>query len=271
MSAKFSVLMSVYILEQPEYLFTSLESIFNQTCLPDEVVLVQDGPLTDGLYKIISDFIQRYPSLKTISLPQNVGLGSALNEGLRHCSNHLVARMDSDDICKTNRFEEQLKVFAAKPELSVVGSWVDEFSSDPSIIASTRKLPQMPEQVLAFAHSKSPLNHPSVMFKKSTILSVGGYLPFYLFEDYFLWARLLNSGYLFYNIPESLVLMRTGNGLFARRGGWKYAKSEIRLQREFLKMGFIGYFTFMKNVTIRFTVRMMPNKLRAFVYKKLLR
>lgn len=268
---KFSVLISVYHRERGEFLRAALESVFDQTILPNQVILVEDGPLTEELYGVIEAFKNAHQTLQVVSLPENVGLGDALNQGLAHCTYDLVARMDSDDICVRDRFEKQLRIFTKRPDLTVVGSWVDEFSTTPSSIRAIRKLPECHSDIALFARSKCPVNHPSVMFRKTDVLAVSGYASFYLFEDYFLWARLLNAGYKFHNISESLVLMRTGDGLFARRGGWRYALSEIRLQKQFLKMGFIGRLTFIKNVAVRFSVRMMPNKIRTFVYMKLLR
>ena len=269
--AKFSVLMSVYYREQPEFLDTALASIFDQTILPDEVILVKDGPLTPGLDAVISRYATLHPELHIITLPENVGLGAALNEGLKHCSHELVARMDSDDVCVKDRFERQLAVFSRHPEYDVVGGWIDEFTTTPDRAESVRKLPETHEQIRSFFRSRSPLNHTTVMFRHSVVLAAGNYQPFYLLEDYWLWGRMLYNNAKFYNVPAVLVHVRGGQAMAARRGGWKYALSEIRLQRAFFRLGLIGYVTFCKNVIIRFTVRIIPNRLRTFVYQKLLR
>lgn len=271
MSKLFSVLISVYHRERGEYLTTALASVFDQTVMPDEVVLVEDGPLTDELYAVIDDFKNRFNTLKIVKLPQNVGLGGALNQGLSACSYDLVARMDSDDICLPDRFEVQLKAFDEHPEVSVVGGWIDEFSTDPSIIEGVRKLPENHNEIMAFARSKNPMNHPSVMFSKKEVLAAGGYQHFYLLEDYWLWLRMMNNSSQFYNVQRVLTHMRGGLAMSARRGGWKYAISEVHLQRKMYSMGMINRATLCKNIVIRFAVRMMPNKIRIFVYKKFLR
>lgn len=268
---KFSVLMSVYHREKGAFLRTALESVFNQTAPPNEVVLVKDGPLTTELDTVIEEFKNQYDTLQVVALPKNAGLGEALNQGLSHCSHELVARMDSDDICIADRFNLQLEVFEQHPELSVVGGWIDEFSTDDRIVESIRKLPEKHSEIRKFAKKKNPINHPSVMFKKSAIEAVNSYEHFYLLEDYWLWIKLLNNDYQFYNIQKPIVKMRGGIAMAARRGGWKYAKSEANLQMKMLAMGYIGIGTFCKNIIIRFTVRMMPNKLRTFVYKTILR
>ena len=138
---KFSVLLSVYRKEQPAYLRQSLDSIFTQTLLPDEVVLVKDGPLTDALDEVAEDYCRKYPVIRVVPLSENQGLGRALNEGLKHCSYDLVARMDTDDVAKPERFEKQIAVFCAHPEMDVVGAWIDEFEGDIGNVISVRKLP----------------------------------------------------------------------------------------------------------------------------------
>ena len=267
----FSVLLSLYAKESPTFLASSLDSIFHQTLLPDEIILVKDGPLTVELDAIVSDYAARYPILKVIPLPQNQGLGKALNEGLKHCSYDIVARMDTDDISKPDRFEKQIAVFHKHPELDLVGAWIDEFEEDIHHVISTRKLPERHEDVMSYATRRNPVNHPVVMFRKSAVLAAGGYQHFPLFEDYFLWVRMLKNGAKFYNIQESLLYFRTSPNMFKRRGGWKYAMDEVRFQNVMRKMKMITWGRFLMNVAIRFPVRIMPNKLREVIYKKSLR
>ena len=267
----FSVLLSLYHKESPLFLRQSLTSIFTQTLLPIEVVLVEDGPLTDELYAVIKEFTSQHPELKVISLPTNRGLGKALNEGLKHCSYDLVARMDTDDIAKPDRFEKQLAIFLEHPEIDVVGAWIDEFEGGVSNVLSMRKVPEQHENILRFAKGRCPVNHPVVMFRKSAVLKAGGYKHFPLFEDYYLWVRMLMNGARFYNIQESLLFFRFSPDMFRRRGGWRYAVTEVRLQTLFYKMGFIGFFSLLKNVCIRLVTRLLPNGLRSLLYKRLIR
>lgn len=268
----FSVLLSVYYKESPAYLSQSLNSIFSQTRPPAEVVLVQDGTLTKELDLIIDSFISRFPLIfKVVKLSTNQGLGKALNEGLKHCSCDYIARMDTDDIAKSFRFEKQLYVFQTKCDIDVVGSWVDEFEGDINSVLTTRKLPEKHNSIAKFAKSRNPVNHPAVMFRKSAVLAVGGYQHFPFFEDYFLWVRLLMNNAQFYNIQESLLYFRLSPDMFRRRGGWKYALREIRFQNTLRAMGFISIWQFNKNVLTRFVARVVPNYIRALLYKRLLR
>lgn len=267
----FSVLLSVYRNEHPAYLRQSLDSIFTQTLPPDEVVLVEDGPLTEDLWAVVKEYVQKYSILKIIPLPKNVGLGQALNEGLKHCSCELVARMDTDDVAKPDRFEKQIAVFQAHPEVDVVGAWIDEFEGDTGNVVSVRKLPETHWKILKYARFRCPVNHPVAVFRKSAVLNAGRYLHFPLFEDYYLWVRMLMNGACFYNIPESLLWFRCSPDMFKRRGGWKYACDEYRFQKLMLNMDFISLTQFVQNVSLRFIPRIIPNQLRAVLYRKLCR
>lgn len=268
---EFSVLMAVYHREEPEFLVQALESVFSQVPSAADVVLVKDGPLPEALESVIARFQRLHSELNVVALPVNSGLGKALNFGLRHCRFDIVARMDSDDICMPERFEKQLKIFTTMPEISVVGSWVGEFYENPQVVNKVKKLPSSSDEINRYFARRCPVNHPSVMFRKSAVEAVGGYNQRFVQEDYYLWGRLISNGALFYNIPEVLVNMRAGNGLFARRGGWKYAWSEISLQMEFVRMRLIRVDTFFRNVFLRLSVRLMPNFMREYVYKTFLR
>lgn len=267
----FSTLLSLYIKENPDFLRQCLDSLFHQTLLPDEVILVEDGPLTSELDGIVTEYAERYPILKVVPLPQNQGLGKALNEGLKHCSYELVARMDTDDIAKPTRFQKQMEVFEKHPEIDVCGAWIDEFEESVDNVISTRKLPEWHDDIALYAKSRNPINHPVVMFKKSAVMAVGSYQHFPLFEDYYLWVRMLMNGAKFYNIQESLLWFRFSPEMFKRRGGWGYAMKELKFQKTLRSIGFISTYNYLKNVIIRLITRIIPNSWRSFIYKKLLR
>lgn len=271
MNNYFSVLLSLYYKENPLFLRQCLDSIFNQTLHPSEVVLVKDGQLNKELDQILNEYLIQYSELKIIPISQNSGLGIALNEGLKYCSYDLVARMDTDDIAKPNRFEKQLKVFNNQPDIDIVSSWIDEFEGDTNHILSIRKLPEYHKEIYKFAKKRNPINHPAVMFRKSSVLAAGGYKHFPLFEDYYLWVRMLMNGAKFYNIQESLLYFRSSSDMFKRRGGINYALMELKFEQELLRIKFIDKSIFIKNILIRFISRLIPNKLRTIIYKHLLR
>ena len=271
MNNYFSVLLSLYYKENPLFLRQCLDSIFNQTLRPSEVVLVKDGQLTKELDQVLNEYIIQYSELKIIFISQNSGLGIALNEGLKKCSYELVARMDTDDIAKQERFQKQIDIFQKHPEFAVVGTWIDEFIDNPSNIISIRKLPEYNDQIRLYAKYRSPLNHVSVMFKKDEVLKVGSYQHFPLMEDYYLWIRMLLNGAIFYNLQESQVWVRNGESMYNRRGGIKYALTEIKFFKYLYSVHYINLFDLYKSIIIRFLIRIVPNRIRAWGYKNLLR
>jgi len=267
----FSVLLSVYHKENPLFLKQALESIWDtQTLKPSEIVIVKDGPLTDELNQVIDNFSETAP-VKIVALEKNQGLGAALNKGLTHCQYDIVARMDSDDISKPIRFEKQMEFLYTNLEIDLVSASIYEFNGTIDHVISERRLPEFHSEIEKFAKKRCPVNHPVAVFKKSTVLKAGGYQPFPLFEDYYLWARMLITGAKFYNLQESLLYFRTNSDTFKRRGGFKHAIDDIKLQIEFKKIGFISYYEMIRNIGFRATVRLFPNYLRVLFYKKILR
>ena len=268
----YSVLMSVYRKEKAEYLKQAMDSIWSQTIPTDDFVLVCDGPLYAELDTVIENMQAAHPgTLNVVRLEKNRGLGNALNIGIKECKHELVARMDSDDISRADRCERQLKVFQTHPDVSVVSGIVEEFTSVTDQIEARRVLPETQDQILAFAKKRNPFNHPCVMYKKSAVESPGGYQDFYLLEDYYLWIRMLQKGSTGYNLQEPLLWMRAGSDMYKRRAGWKYAKSQKALFKYMKDSGFISEGQYMKSTITRTASSLMPNGLREFAYKKVLR
>lgn len=270
-SKPFSVLMSIYKAEKPIFLRQSLDSLLSQTYPPQEIIIVEDGPLTSEIYKILEEYQHKNQIIQRIPLEKNYGLGYALNIGLRHCSYDLVARMDTDDICKPNRFEVQVKYMEDHPDVDVLGAWIDEFYETPENIVSIRKVPQHNDELYKFGKRRNPMNHPTVIFRKASVLKAGNYQTCMLLEDYFLWAKMLHSGFVFHNIQESLLFFRLSRDIYKRRGGFKYAKTEAKLQYHLYKIGYLKFENMIRNITNRFFVRILPVSLRRLIYRKLLR
>lgn len=269
---KFSVLMSVYCKEKSEFLKLALQSVLDQTVKPSEIVIIKDGKLTEELDNTISAFVKKNEELFTVvQLEKNEGLGIALAKGVELCKYDLIARMDSDDISKNNRFEKQIKVFEENPDVDVVGSCIDEFYEDYDKCISKRNVPENHVDIINYAKSRNPFNHMTVMFKKKSVLNAGNYLPFMWNEDYFLWVRMILNDSKLFNIQESLVYARTGDEMFARRGGMRYAIQDVKLQKEFYSLGFVNNIEFLINSLRRSAVRLLPNRLRKNLYLKLLR
>lgn len=274
MNYNFSVLLSVYHKEKPEFLEKSIESIyFNQTLKPNEIVLVEDGPLTNELYNSIEKLKNKIGTsiFKTVVLEKNMGLGNALRIGIEKCSNELIARMDTDDISYPNRFEKQVNFFKENPDTDVLGTFMSEFVGNTNNIICIKDAPNNEIDLKKYMKLRDPVNHPSVMFKKSKVLEAGNYKEIFLNEDSYLWGRMLSKGCVFKNIQEPLVYFRTTDDTYKRRGGWKYVKAEYGLQKEFLKLGIINKIEFIRNITLKNIVRLIPNQLRKFIYLKMLR
>jgi glycosyltransferase involved in cell wall biosynthesis len=267
----FTVLLSVYSKENSLFFTESLNSIFTQTVSPTEVILVKDGPLTSELDNVIEEYKIKYSILKIVSLEKNIGLGKALNEGLKYCLYEWIARMDSDDICFPDRFEKQLQFISKNNEITVLGSSMNEFSIQPGDIKSSRKLPETHNELVSFARKRNPFNHPTVMFNKKVIEDIGSYQEVPLFEDYHLWLRVIQKGYKVANLPEPLLYFRIGEDIIRRRHGWSYVKKEFLFYKRCAKENLLStknaYFAFFT----RLPMRLMPKKILSFLYKKYLR
>ena len=269
---KYSVLMSLYKKEKPEYLKLAIESMIGQTVMPDEIVIVKDGPLTDELEEVISAFKEKYPKLFTIvTSKENIGLGRALNLGLNSCRNELVARMDTDDISKSDRCEKQIMEFERNPNLDLLGSSVDEFYSIPDEVVSRRVVPVEHKDIYEFAKRRSAFNHPAVMYKKSKVLSVGGYGDLRRNQDVDLFGRMLFSGCIAGNIEESLLYFRSNDDLAKRRKSWENTKSYIDTIKKFWKMGYASFVDYVMIAVAQTGMFLMPVKLQHWVYKHFLR
>ncbi|HVZ82157.1 MAG TPA: glycosyltransferase [Terracidiphilus sp.] len=267
---KLSVLMSVYAKETPGFLRESLKSLAIQTRPADEVVLVEDGLLSDVLYAVLAEFREVLP-IVPLRLSANVGLGEALRQGLDICRGEFVARMDTDDVSLSRRLEKQLAFLEANPEVDVTGTAIAEFDNDSNKPYAVRRLPSSNAELARFARWRNPLNHMSVMFRRSAVLSAGNYRPWIGFEDYHLWTRMLMAGSALHNLDEVLVHVRCGNGMQTRRGGVRYVWHEARMQLELHRLGFLNLFECLRNIGLRTPVRLLPAPLRALLYQFTLR
>lgn len=273
MDSKFSVLMSVYYKENPSWFRIALDSVIKQTLQPNEIVLVEDGKLTDELYKVIEEYKNQYSNLfKIIPLEKNSGLGEALRVGILNCSNELIARMDTDDIARNDRFEKQIKFFQEHTNVGLVGSWISEFEDNPNKIISYRQLPTEHQDIYKFGQFRCPVNHMTVMYRKDAVLKAGNYQTFKNIEDYYLWGRMLKQGAVFANISECLVNVRAGNSMLKRRANLTYFfNSEFPLHTELYKIGFISLKQYLRNISSKFLLRAIPQWAMAIIYRKFLR
>lgn len=266
----FSVLMSVYAEEKAEYLTKALDSVFCQTLMPDEVVLVEDGPLPLNLKQVIDSYQEKYLQLVTFQFEENVQLGRALAKGVELCSNELIARMDTDDIAVPERFERQYTYMKNHSEVSVCGGWMEEFD-DAGTYSKIKQMPEQDKAIRAYSKYRNPVNHMTVMMRREKVLQAGNYRHFPYLEDYDLWSRMLMDTGQFYNIPEILVKMRNNDDVYERRGGWAYFKQYAILRKQQRKTGLMNRREYVVSYILTLFMTLQPAGLRKKCYRKFLR
>jgi glycosyltransferase involved in cell wall biosynthesis len=266
----FSLLLPTYHADDPDHLRQAFVSAVQQQELrPTEVVLVRDGPVPSALQMAIEELVEASPvPVRVVSLEQNIGLGHALDAGLSACEFEIVARMDSDDISAPQRFAVQIPLMAEGYDL--VGSGLLEFHDHEDDIVGRRFPPLDEDEIRQWSRFHDPFNHPTVVYRKSMVLSVGGYQDLPLMEDYWLFARMIDAGARVRNVAEPLVKYRVGAGAYARRGGWTLLRSEITLQRHFRASGFTTRPQFLRNVVVRGGYRLVPESLRRAAYRRVI-
>ena len=269
----FSVLLSLYFKENPVFLNESLNSIWTeQTVAPEQIVLVLDGPIGDELSQVVDEWETKLgKALTKVVLEQNVGLGKALNEGLKHCRNEWVFRMDTDDICLPDRFEKQIEYIQKNPDVVLFSGQIIEFNETIEDATKLKIVPTEYEEIKKFALKRCPFNHMAVAYRKDIILGLGGYQHHLLMEDYNLWFRVIGAGYKVGNHSDVLLYARVGNGMYARRKGWQYFKSEkklLDLKKELKLQGSVA-----ANLIFlaRASIRLIPSNMLAFIYNNFLR
>ncbi len=266
----FSVLMSVYAKEQPEYLAAALGSVWDQSLPPDEVILVEDGGLTTELYQVIEEGKKAHPCLKTVRLVKNQQLGRALAIGLEQASYELVARMDSDDIALSDRFEAQYRYMLDNPEVAVVGGYIEEFN-DEGTWKKVKEMPLGQREIHQYMRYRNPLNHMTVMFRKEAVLQAGNYRHFPFLEDYYLWNRMYANGAVIHNLPQVLVKARTSPNMFRRRGGISYCMQYLKLRKIQKELKITNRREFLKGCALSMAISLQPGWLRKRVYHAVLR
>lgn len=271
MKNEFSVLMSVYMKENPLHFEQALESIINQTLQPTEIVIVCDGKLTGELEQVIEYNCNKYPQLfKIIRCKENKGLGNALSMGLLECTYDIVARMDTDDIAVKNRFELQMDYMVHNTNCSILGGQIEEFiNNDINNIVGKRNVPINDLEISKFLKSRNPFNHMTVMFRKKDVLNANNYQEFHFLEDYYLWCRMHLKKYKFHNLNETLVYARIGKEMYQRRGGMKYFLSWVNLEKFKLDNKIITINRYYITLIERFIVQvLMPNTIRGLIFQK---
>lgn len=263
-----SVVMPVYARADAAHFRRALESIYAQTYPAAEVIVVEDGPLTDAHYAVLDDFSDHHPPLRREVLPVNRGAAAGNQAGLCAARYPWIAKMDSDDIALPQRFECQVELLAAG-HLDLVGSAMSEFDGDEANIIGLRRLPASPEEVAMYVRTNNPVNHPTCVYRRELAIAVGGYQPLAYMEDYDLMARMLAAGARMRNLPEPLVLFRAGDEMLDRRRAKGIFASEVAMQRNLREYGLIGRVRMGVNIVARSTFRLLPAPVLKLAYKAL--
>jgi len=273
MNSVFSVIMSVYAKDKPEYFETAMLSVIDQTLKPNEIVVVKDGPIDWDVNSIVNKLCQKYKSkCKILSLEKNSGPGAARQYAAEHTANELIAIMDSDDISVPTRFEDQVNEFNQHPELDAIGGLIAEFTGDNPVLSEIKRVvPEMHKEIFEMGKYRNPMNNATVMFKKNSLLKVGGYKSIRGTEDHELFVRMMMGGQQFYNIQKILVKVRVGTDMYKRRGGVNFIKSDLSLLNTMYKTRYIKISQYIVNLVLRFILRAMPNTLRGIIYRKIFR
>lgn len=263
----FSLLMPVYVGDRPEFLRRAFDSsVREQHRPPAEVVLVQDGPVSYALERCLAELVRDSTvPVRVVRLPDNVGLGEALEAGLAACAHEVVARMDADDVSLPERFALQLPDIEAGADL--IGTALLEIGDGEHDVVGRRVPPTSPALIASTARLHDPFNHPTVVYRRSAVAAAGGYERLPLMEDYWLFARMIAAGARTANRPEPLVMYRVGAGAYQRRGGLALLRAELVLQWRFLRSGFTSPPQYLRNVVVRGLYRLVPGGVRRPFYR----
>lgn len=254
-----SVLMAVYAKETAANLERCLNSIWTeQSRKPDQVVLVKDGPLTSELEEVI----ERWHGIIgdafcVIANEVNVGLTKSLNKGIERVTSDLIARVDSDDISVSSRFELQEKFLSEHTDIAVLGGAIQEFNGENTCLG-IRTYPKE-KDIPEYMAKACPLAHPSVMMRTSLFREGGlSYNEKYrVSQDIALWYDVVKAGYKITNIDDVLVLFERNDSVFKRRSR-KKAKGEFEIYMKGI-YNLHGLFTFKYIYPIfRLCFRLMP-------------
>lgn len=269
---EYSVLMSVYHKEKPEYFYMAARSMLEQTVPTDDFVIVCDGPLTEELDEVLEQLRTEAPDvIHPVRLEKNMGIGYAANVGVQACRHELIAKMDADDISIPDRCQRQLAMFEEDPELAVCGGYIEEFEQDPERPFDMRTVPQSSGEIYAFGRRRQPFNNMTVMYRRSVVLAVGGYSDLRRNEDFDLYARMISSGFKGANLPMVIVKARVDREARQRRKGMDTLKGCIYSRWRAHKIGYASLGDFLYCVAGQLFVVLCPRKLQQWIYAKLLR
>lgn len=264
----FSVVMPLYAGSAAEALQLSLASLVDQHHLPDEIVVVRDGPLTEAHDRVLAEFAERAPQLHVVPLPERGGIAGAINAGMHAAGHPWIARMDADDLALPTRFGRQVELLRTGRH-DALGAAMAEFVDSPENIVGTRRMPESHDEIARAMRRYNPMNHPTMMFRRDLALSVGGFVKIPSVVDYDFFARMLAAGGRFHNLPSTEVLFRAGDDMLLRRKNAGSVRIEVELQRRLHAYGLVTWPRAAANVVARNAFRMLPLPVVRWAYRRL--
>ena len=265
---KFSVILP--ILERKDIVQgfpMAIESIFQNTLIPDQVLVIVDGLVSKSFKELIMKLKKKY-LFELILLNKKLGLDKALNLALFNSRNEIVFRADGDDINIKNRFEIQLPYLLSGYD--VVGSSIDEYDENGKYITS-KEVPLSNKDIKSLVPFRNPINHMTVGYLKTSVLEVDGYPELFLKGDYGLWIKLLSKNKKFINLEQQLVKVTAGSRMIRDRGGLRYIYSEFLLQKYLLEFKLTNILNASIVFILRTLIFSLPAIFRAYIYKNFLR
>jgi len=264
----YSVLMTVYQNDKPEYLKEAIESIVQQTVPTNDFHIIADGPIDTELQSVLDQYTN---IIKITHLSKNKGLGEALKIGVELVQNEFVARMDADDVSVPQRMALQIDFLNKNPTVAAVSSDLIEMNEDGVLTNKVKEMPQTMSDIKKMMIYRNPINHPAVLFRKSAVLASGNYIGLYKQEDYFLWIRMIQQGFELANIHQPLVQMRMGASSYSRRGDMNIYHSSKVVSKYMLDHHMISIRVYLMRNLLKWLTLRMPNGLRKFIYQNILR
>lgn len=254
----YAVLLPLAPWEQPGIVREALASLEKQTLAPAQVVVSCDGRLPIALAAVVA--AAALP-IDCIEGSGGEGVGRVLARGLLHCRHELVVRADADDVSLPERCRQLVEAMVADAALAVMGSWLDEFTTSADVVVAQRQVPLQAKAIARGALRRNPFNHPTVIFRRGVVLTVGNYRHRPGFEDYDLWLRILRLGCGCANLAEPLVRARVGAAHLGRRHGWSYARREAQFFLQCSREGLLPWWAVIQNLLIRMPLRLLPSPL----------
>ena len=258
---------AIYINTSKKDITLAINSLLYQKYIPNQILIIADGPIIEVVNDYIKHLKEKYDDIvRIIYLKNNRGLGYALKIGLENSKNEIIARFDSDDLNLKDRLYKQYKYLMKEKSIDILGSKVLEYKIEKGIISSrTKNVPINDLEIKKMMRYRNPINHPSVIFRKTPILNEGSYQIIESFEDYYLWLRCKKINLKFENLNEPLVAMRRESNTL-RRYGFHYAMQELSFLRKIIFENLINFF-FIIPFIVRISSRVLPKIILKYLFK----